>query len=199
MDLFWNGIQYHYNRSFKEFYDLAAGNWAVKAKKRSCGLGKATLPVSYPGDRSLLFSTHSVCPSRTRSRSRPRVLWQCGHGEAMLCPGVAAPSGSKSSVLSLRRPHCLQPPCPPLHCHLGPQASFPRVSACVSPPQVPMGAHGLKERSRDSWDYGCSVGTWWEGAQREVNRAGRLLCSCSHSSVGTEMGAHPAQTLRFSG
>lgn len=32
MDFFGNRIPYHYNRSFKEFYDLAARNWDIKAK-----------------------------------------------------------------------------------------------------------------------------------------------------------------------
>ena len=30
---FLNGIPYHYKRPFKEFYDLAAGNWNFQAKR----------------------------------------------------------------------------------------------------------------------------------------------------------------------
>lgn len=32
MDFVGNRIPYHYDRSFKEFYDLAARNWDIKAK-----------------------------------------------------------------------------------------------------------------------------------------------------------------------
>lgn len=52
---FWNGIPYHYNRPFKEFYDHAAGNWDFQAEKVHVVLREAALSFSYLVGCSLLL------------------------------------------------------------------------------------------------------------------------------------------------
>lgn len=144
MGHFWNGIPYHYKRSFKEFYDLAAGNWDFKAKK---GHVVSERPACLPLP---LWAAPSSSPPRSSSPCgipclSPTWCCECGCGEAIHPLGVLlfAVPGSKSSVLAPRLSHFLQPLCPPP----APPPSvscfpFYGVRGCVcSIPLVPMSTY----------------------------------------------------------
>lgn len=53
--LFLNGIPYHYKRPFKEFYDLAAGNWNFQAKRSHVVLERLPCVSRYLTDCSVFL------------------------------------------------------------------------------------------------------------------------------------------------
>lgn len=107
---FWPGIPQHYNRSFEDFYGLAAGNWDFKAKERLCGLGEAALLSLSPWAASFPSLMHSSSGSLNHwlLSHQPQL---CGH-RASICPLGSPWSLAPSSRLL---PCSLLTPAPPQH------------------------------------------------------------------------------------
>lgn len=86
----------------------------IVSQKRSCGLGKATLPFSSPVGCSLLFSDSQLLsfPDSLILSLRVMAVWPWESHSPSVSLVFALP-GSESLVLSPRLSHFLQPLCPP--------------------------------------------------------------------------------------